>query len=59
LRDTITRNPERKRSLWKLRRRYEDNITIYLKGKGYDVDWIHLAETVAQLQCLVNTIINL
>jgi hypothetical protein len=35
--------PERKRSLGKPIRRWEDNIKIYLRVTGYDSkDWFHL-----------------
>jgi hypothetical protein len=37
--------PEGKRPLWKPRRRWEDNIKMYLQEVGcWDMDWIELAQ---------------
>jgi hypothetical protein len=40
----VVGKPERKRSLGKPRRRWEDNIRMDLREIGWEgVDWIHLA----------------
>jgi hypothetical protein len=42
---------KRKKPLGKPRRRWEDNIRIYLRRKGWEgVDWIHLAQDKGQWQ---------
>jgi hypothetical protein len=52
--------PERKRPLWRPRRRWEDNIKMDLKEMGcVVVDWIHLAQNKDQRQTSVNTIMSL
>jgi hypothetical protein len=52
--------PEGKRLLGRLRHRWEDNIRINLRERGWEgVDWIHLAQDRDQWQALVNTIMNI
>jgi hypothetical protein len=52
--------PEGKRQLGKPRRRWVDNIKIYLKVEGWDgMDWIDLAQDRDQWRDLVNTVMNL
>jgi hypothetical protein len=52
--------PEGKRLLGSPRRRWEDNIKIYLKEIGFaNVDWIHLAQDRDRWRALVNTLMNL
>jgi hypothetical protein len=52
--------PEGKRPLGRPRRRWMDNINIYLRELGWDgVDWIDLAPDRDQWSALVNTVMNL
>jgi hypothetical protein len=52
--------PEGKGPLGRPRRRWEDNIEIYLRETGFgDVDWIHLAQDRDARRALVNTVMNL
>jgi hypothetical protein len=52
--------PEGKRPLGRPRRRWVDNIKMYLRETGWDgMDWIDLAENRDQLRALVNTVMNL
>jgi hypothetical protein len=42
------------------RRRWEDNIKIYLRKIGWGgMDWINLAHDMEQWRALVNTVMNL
>jgi hypothetical protein len=53
-------NPEGKRPLGRLRRRWVDNIKIDLRETGWDgMDWIHLAQERDLLRTLVSKIMNL
>jgi hypothetical protein len=53
-------NPEGRRQLGRPRRRWEDNIKIYLRKLGWGGrDWIDLAQNKAQWRALVNTEMNL
>jgi hypothetical protein len=53
-------NPERKRPLGRLRRRWVDNIKIDLREIGWDgVNWIDLAQDRDQWRALVNTVMKL
>jgi hypothetical protein len=41
----LVKKSERKKPLGRSRRRWDNNITIYVKEMGWDsVDWIHLAQ---------------
>jgi hypothetical protein len=53
--------PEGRRPLGRPRRRWEDNINMYLREIrfGDDVDWIHLAQDKDWWRALVNTVMNL
>jgi ribosome biogenesis protein Nip4 len=52
--------PEGKRQLRKLRRRWEDNIEIYLRERGWGVmDWIDLVQYGDQWRALVLTVVGL
>jgi hypothetical protein len=52
--------PEGKRPLGRPRRRWEDNIKMYLREIGFeDVDWIHWAQDRDRWRALVNTVMNL
>jgi hypothetical protein len=48
--------PERKRS----KRRWEDNISIYLREIGWEgVDWMHLIQDMDHWQGVVSIVTNL
>jgi hypothetical protein len=48
------------RPFGKPRRRWEDNVRMYLRETGWGgVDWIHLAQDRVQLRALVITIMSL
>jgi hypothetical protein len=52
--------PEGKRPLGRPRRRWIDNIKIYLLETGLGVvDWIHLAQDRYRWSALVNAVMNL
>jgi hypothetical protein len=52
--------PEGKRLLGRLRRRWLDNIKMYLREIGWDgMDWIDLTEDRDQWRALVNMAMNL
>jgi hypothetical protein len=52
--------PEVKRSLGRSRRRWVDNIKMYLRVIGLrGMDWIDLTQGRDQWRLLVNTVINL
>jgi hypothetical protein len=52
--------PEVKRTLGRPRRRWEDNIRMYLREIGWGVmDWIDLAQDRDQWRALVNRVMNL
>jgi hypothetical protein len=53
-------NPEGKRPLGRLRRRWVDNIKMDCRDVRCDgMDWIDLAQDRDQLRALVNTLMNL
>jgi hypothetical protein len=52
--------PEGMRPLGRPRRRWEDNIKMYLREVGWGgMDWINLAQDVDTLQVLVNAVMNI
>ena len=56
----FVRKPEGKRPLWRPRRRWEDNIKMYLQEVGCGgVDWIELAQDRDRWRALVNAVMNL
>jgi hypothetical protein len=53
-------NTDGKRPLGRPRHRWEDNIKMNLREKGFgDVDWIHLAQYRDRRWALENTVMNL
>jgi hypothetical protein len=56
----LVRKPEGKRPLGRPRRRWANNIRIYLREISWEiVDWIHMVQDRTQLWDLVNTVMNL
>jgi hypothetical protein len=52
--------PEGRRPLGRPRRRWEDNIKMYLREIGFgDMDWIHLSQDRDTWGALVNMVMNL
>jgi hypothetical protein len=52
--------PERKRTLGKPRRRWEDSIKVDLREIGIDgANWIRLAQDRVRWRAFVNTVMNL
>ena len=51
--------PEGKRPLGRPRRRWEDNIKMYLQEVGGGGDWMELAQDRDRWRTLVNTVMNL
>jgi hypothetical protein len=53
-------NPERNRPPQRPKRRWENNIRMDVRKKGWvGVDWMHLAQDRDQWQAVVNTVMNL
>jgi hypothetical protein len=56
----LIRKPEGKRPVGRPRHRWEDNIKMDLRERGWkSVDWMHLAQGRDQLRAVVNTVMNL
>jgi hypothetical protein len=52
--------PERKGPLERRRRRWEDEIKMYLREIGWrGVEWIHLAQDRGRWRAVVNAMVNL
>ena len=52
--------PDRKRTLGRPRRRWEDNIKMHLREVGCDTgDWIHLVQDRVQGRAYVRVLMNL
>ena len=54
----LVEKPEGKRPLGRTRRRWEDNIKIYLQEVGGGGDWMELAQDRNRWRALVNTVTN-
>jgi hypothetical protein len=55
----LVRKPEERRPLGRPRRRWEDNINIYLqKVECGGMDWIELAQDRDSWRALVNAVMN-
>jgi hypothetical protein len=55
----LMKKPEGKRPLGRLRRRWEDNIKIYIQEVGCEgTDWIELAQERDRWRVLVNAVMN-
>jgi len=51
--------PEGRRTLARLRNRWQDNIKIYLQEVGWEgIDWTDLAQDKDRWQTLVNAVTN-
>jgi hypothetical protein len=50
--------PEGKRPLGRPRRRWEDNIKVYLQEVGGGGDWMELAQDRDRWRALVNKVMN-
>jgi hypothetical protein len=55
----LVEKPERNRPLGRIRDRWEDNITMDLRGTGWEiVDYIHVAQDRDIWRDLVNIVMN-
>ena len=55
----LGKEPERKRPLWRTRRKWETNIKVYLSDMGCGgMDWIELAQDRSRCRALVNAAMN-
>jgi hypothetical protein len=58
--EVLVGRPEGKRPLGRPRRRWEDDIKMYLREIGIDgANWIRLAQDRVQWRAFVNTVMNL
>jgi hypothetical protein len=56
----LVRRPEGKRPLRRPRRRWKNNIKLYLQEVGWgDMDWMYLAEVRDRWRAIVNAVMNL
>jgi hypothetical protein len=56
----LVREPEGKRSLGRLRHRWEGNIRMDVRERRWEaMDWIHLAQDRDQLPAVLNTVMNI
>jgi hypothetical protein len=52
--------PEGKRTLGRLRRRWEDNIKVEVRETGFwSMDWIHFGQNREKWHALLNMVMNL
>jgi hypothetical protein len=54
----LVERPERRRPLGRPRRRWEDNIKVYLQEVGWGIDWIEMAQDRDRWRVLVNAVMN-
>jgi hypothetical protein len=58
--EKYTRKPEGKRPVGRTKRRWKDNIEMWLEGVGRgDVKWIYVAQIRVKLWAIVNTVMYL
>jgi hypothetical protein len=55
----LIRKPEEKRPLGRHRRRWEDNIKVYLQEMGWSMDWLDPAQNRDRWRTLVKAVMNL
>jgi hypothetical protein len=55
----LVARPEGRRPLERPRRRWEDNIKMYLQEVGWDIDWIELVQDRGKWWAVVNVVVNL
>jgi hypothetical protein len=56
----LVKKPEGKKPLGRSRRRWEDNISMYIREIGWEgVNWIHVTQDRVQWRIFVNTVMNL
>jgi hypothetical protein len=51
--------PEGRRPVGRPRRRWEDNIKMYLQEVGWGMNWIELAQDRGRWRAVVNAVMNL
>jgi hypothetical protein len=56
----LVERPEGRKPLGRPRRRWEDNIKMYLQEVGWEgVDWIDMAQDKERWRAVVNAVMNL
>jgi hypothetical protein len=54
----LVERPEGRRPLGRPRRRWEDNIKMYLQEVGWGMDWIELVQVRDRWRALVSAVMN-